>query len=110
MVLLIAMAMNAMVILQDVERMCDVLKSLGSVDVTLAVLQESKVGSTVSKLKKHSNEGVSNSAKALVKKWKRVVESSGAQGGGAAASPAGKSERSKYAPVSAGKGDACISF
>ncbi|CAM9634969.1 unnamed protein product [Pylaiella littoralis] len=92
------------VLSEDVERMCDVLKSLGSVDVTLAVLQESKVGSTVSKLKKHSNEGVSDSAKALVKKWKRVVESSGAQGGGAAASPAGKSERSKYAPVSAGKG------
>lgn len=90
---------------QDVERMGDVLNHLGNVQVTLAVLQESKVGATVSKLKKHSNEGVSNSAKALVKKWKRVAEASGVQGGAAAASPAGKPERSKSAPVSAAKGD-----
>lgn len=84
--------------------MSDVLKSLGNVDVTLAVLQESKVGATVSKLKKHSNGGVSNSAKALIKKWKRVAEASGVQGGTAGASPGGKSENSKPAPVSAGKG------
>lgn len=92
------------VVFQDLERMGDVLKSLGNVDVTLAILRESKVGATVSKLKKHSDEGVSNSAKALIKKWKKVAEASGVQGGTAAASPAGKSEKSKPAPVSAEKG------
>ncbi|CAM9647741.1 unnamed protein product [Laminaria digitata] len=49
--------------------------------MSLALLRESKVGSTVSKLKKHANERVSNSAKALVKKWKKVAEASGVQGG-----------------------------
>ncbi|CAN0509418.1 unnamed protein product, partial [Discosporangium mesarthrocarpum] len=31
-----------------------------------------QVGATVSKLKKHSDNGVSTAAKALVKKWKKV--------------------------------------
>ncbi|CAN0020781.1 unnamed protein product, partial [Ectocarpus fasciculatus] len=88
---------------EDVERIGDVLNSLGKMDVTLAVLQESKVGATVSKLKKHADGGVSNSAKALVKKWKRVAEASGVQGApSAAAGTAGKA--GKAAPGSAGKG------
>ena len=48
--------------------------------MSLALLKESKVGSTVSKLKKHADERVSNNAKALVKKWKKVAEASGVQG------------------------------
>ncbi|CBJ32824.1 conserved unknown protein [Ectocarpus siliculosus] len=88
---------------EDVERIADVLGSLGKVEVTLAVLQESKVGATVSKLKKHADEEVSKSAKALVKKWKRVAEASGVQGApAAAAGAAGKTGKSP--PGSAGKG------
>ena len=85
--------------MQDVERMGDVLRSLDNVDVTLAVLRESKVGATVSKLKKHANDGIANTAKALVKKWKRIAEAQGVQGGaaagaGAGAATAGKSDKS----------------
>ncbi|CAM9134683.1 unnamed protein product [Ectocarpus sp. 12 AP-2014] len=88
---------------EDVERIGDVLSSLGKVEVTLAVLQASKVGATVSKLKKHADEEVSKSAKALVKKWKRVAEASGVQGApAAAAAAAGKTEKSPT--DSAGKG------
>lgn len=65
---------------QDVERVTDVLESLGGVNMTLALLKESKVGSAVAKLKKHADERVSNSAKALVRKWKKVAEASGVQG------------------------------
>eukprot|EP00904_Undaria_pinnatifida_P001037 jgi/Undpi1/10934/HiC_scaffold_3.g01460.m1 len=65
---------------EDVERVTDVLESLGGVNMTLALLKESKVGSAVAKLKKHADERVSNSAKALVRKWKKVAEASGVQG------------------------------
>ncbi len=88
---------------QDVERIGDVLSSLDKVGVTLPILRESKVGATVSKLKKHANEGVSSSAKALVKKWKKVAEASQEGGPGnaaAAAATPGKSEK----PSSSGKG------
>lgn len=87
--------------------MGDLLGSLGDVGVTLAVLRESKVGATVSKLKKHADERVSNSAKALVKKWKKIAEASGVQGGGAAAAAAtpGKSDRSYFGSGAAGKGE-----
>lgn len=81
--------------------MSDVLGSLDDVGVTLAVLRESKVGATVSKLKKHANEGVSNRAKSLVKKWKRIAEASGMQGGGAA--PAGAAGASAATPVKSEK-------
>lgn len=77
---------------EDVERVCDVLGSLEGVDMSLALLKESKVGSTVFKLKKHADERVSNSAKVLVKKWKKVAEASGVQGAAKAkkaASPKG---------------------
>lgn len=85
--------------------MGDVLRSLHSVDVTLAVLRESKVGATVSKLKKNANDGVSNSAKALIKKWKRIAEAEGVQGSAAAAATPGKSEKtSRPSPATAGKG------
>ena len=93
--------------------MGDVLRSLDNVDVTLAVLRESKVGATVSKLKKHADDGVSNSAKALVKKWKKIAEAEGVQGGAAAAAGAGasaaatpgRSEKpSKPSSASTGKG------
>ena len=56
------------------------LGTLAGVDMSLALLKESKVGSTVAKLKKHANERVSNRAKVLVKKWKKVAEASGVQG------------------------------
>lgn len=39
-----------------------------------------KIGASVAKLKKHADDGVSNSAKVLVRKWKRVAEASGVQG------------------------------
>lgn len=81
------------VVLKDEERINDVLESLGNVNMSLAALRESKVGASVSKLKKHANQGVSNRAKALVKKWKKVAEAEGL----AAAKKAEKSE--------AGKGD-----
>lgn len=65
---------------QDEERMSDVLASLQGVEMTLSMLQESKIGASVSKLKKHTDERVSNRAKALIKAWKKVAEMSGVQG------------------------------
>lgn len=88
--------------------MGDVLSSLGRVHVTLSVLRESKVGATVSKLKKHANEGISSSAKALVKKWKKIAEESGVAGGAAAsaaASIAASGKSDKPSSGSAGKGE-----
>ncbi|CAM9631609.1 unnamed protein product, partial [Ectocarpus sp. 13 AM-2016] len=89
---------------EDVERIGDVLSSLGKVEVTLAVLRESKVGAMVSKLKKHADEEVSKSAKALVKKWKRVAEASGVQGApAAAAGAAGKTGKSLLGSAEKGR-------
>lgn len=54
-----------------VERCRDVLSHLNDCQVTLAVLTETLIGATVNKLKSHKDLGAT--AKALVKKWKKVA-------------------------------------
>lgn len=85
---------------ENLERVSDLLKTLGDVAVTLSMLKESKVGATVSKLKKHADEGVSSSAKALVKKWKKVAEASGVQATPSKAEKTEKPSQEMDIPVS----------
>jgi len=59
-----------------VERCQDILSNLNDCQVTLAVLTETLIGATVNKLKSHKDLGAT--AKALVKKWKKVAKESAA--------------------------------
>jgi len=60
----------------EVESVKDMLQQLGSLDVTLDVLTKTLIGTVVSKFKNHPHLGPP--AKALVKKWKKVVKEEGA--------------------------------
>lgn len=55
----------------DVEQCQDMLKQLDDCDITLDVLTSTLIGTVVSKFKKHDQLGPS--AKALVKKWKKIA-------------------------------------
>jgi len=55
------------------ERCRDILEQLDAHRMTLAILTETLIGATVNKLKAHRELG--RTAKALVKKWKKVVAS-----------------------------------
>lgn len=72
------------------EKILDILKRLGDLDMDLAILTETLIGASVSKLKSHENAEVAGAAKGLVKKWKGVAK----QGNGAA-SAASKSPATK---------------
>ena len=56
-----------------IERCRDILSSLNSCEITLAILTETLIGATVNKLKSHKE--LSSTAKALVQKWKKVAAS-----------------------------------
>lgn len=62
----------------------------------LAILTETLIGASVSKLKSHGDEDVAGTAKKLVKKWKGIAK----QGGAAAASSASKPASAKKASKS----------
>jgi transcription elongation factor S-II len=75
---------------EELEQCRDLLKRLDEFDINLDVLTSTLIGTVVSKFKKH--EEVGPTAKALLKKWKKVAsgEHSGA--------PASKKAPSKKAP------------
>lgn len=76
----------------DVGQCRDMLKQLDDCDMTLDVLTSTLIGTVVSKFKKHEELGPT--AKALVKKWKKV-----ASGEQSAAPPAAKKMLSKPAKI-----------
>ena len=71
----------------DVEQLKDMLQQLDAMEITLDILTKTLIGTVVSKFKHHGELGPT--AKALVKKWKKV-----AKGGGVAASAASSSAAS----------------
>eukprot|EP00539_Tryblionella_compressa_P005537 CAMPEP_0178753950 /NCGR_PEP_ID=MMETSP0744-20121128/11899_1 /TAXON_ID=913974 /ORGANISM="Nitzschia punctata, Strain CCMP561" /LENGTH=320 /DNA_ID=CAMNT_0020407829 /DNA_START=124 /DNA_END=1083 /DNA_ORIENTATION=- len=79
----------------DVESCRDMFQQLESFDVTLDVLSKTLIGTVVSKFKGHEELG--STAKALVKKWKKVAKDEGVAAtstSSAAASASGKSAAS----------------
>lgn len=56
------------------EKILDILQRLDRADVDLAILTETLIGASVSKLKSHDDADVAGAAKRLVKKWKGVVK------------------------------------
>ena len=70
------------------DRIVDILTRLNEVPITLAILTETLIGASVSKVKSgHPNADVAAKAKALVKKWKKLAKEGGV---GAAASSGAK--------------------
>jgi transcription elongation factor S-II len=61
----------------DSRRLADMLQQLSSVDLTIDIMAESRIGASVSKYKKHADENVAQLAKNLVKKWKRLASDAG---------------------------------
>lgn len=63
------------------ERIIDLLRGLDECPgVNLAVLSETLVGAAVSKFKSHANTDISNAARSLVKKWKKLAKQGGVGG------------------------------
>lgn len=75
----------------DVESLQDMLKQLDALDVTLGILTQTLIGTVVSKFKNHATVGPT--AKAMVKKWKKVAKGIGG-GDNAAATSAGTTSQS----------------
>jgi len=67
------------------EKILDILQRLDSVVINLAILSETLIGASVSKLKSHDDADVSSTAKKLVKKWKGVAKKSTSKPAAAAA-------------------------
>ncbi|KAL9179336.1 hypothetical protein ACHAXT_008626 [Thalassiosira profunda] len=80
------------------EKILDILQRLEKADVDLAVLTETLIGASVSKLKSHEDADVASTAKALVKKWKGIAKQ--AQNGASSASSASKPAASAASSVS----------
>lgn len=77
------------------EKIHDMLQRLDKVDMDLAILTETLIGATVSKLKSHQDGDVSSTAKMLVKKWKGVAKASASKPAAvAAAASSGKKKAS----------------
>ncbi|KAG5185244.1 transcription factor S-II-domain-containing protein [Tribonema minus] len=73
-------AMEKAVTKADAPRVCDILSQLEKVDMTVDIMAESKIGSAVSKLRKHADSRVAGQAKALVKVWKQLAQAAGVEG------------------------------
>lgn len=74
------------------EKILDILQRLEKQNIDLAVLTETLIGASVSKLKKHENAEIASTAKGLVKKWKGVANqaqaaAAAAAGGGGKSTP-----------------------
>jgi len=67
------------------EKILDILQRLEKQNIDLAVLTETLIGASVSKLKKHENADIAATAKGLVKKWKGVANQAQAKAASAAA-------------------------
>ncbi|KAL7460203.1 hypothetical protein ACHAXS_000666 [Conticribra weissflogii] len=81
------------------EKILDILQRLDNTSIDLAILTETLIGASVSKLKSHDDEKVSNTAKALVKKWKGVAKKAGGE-----AKPAATAGSSSAASSASGNG------
>lgn len=92
------------------EKILDILQRLDKVEMDLAILSETLIGASVSKLKSHADANVASTAKKMVKKWKGVAKQAGASvsspkpaassGGGAKkASRQGQLKRSSSAGI-----------
>mmetsp|Transcript_9021 Transcript_9021/g.12839 ORF Transcript_9021/g.12839 Transcript_9021/m.12839 type:complete len:308 (+) Transcript_9021:282-1205(+) len=79
---------------EAVERCQDMLGRLDEYDITLGILSETLIGTVVSKYKAHGTLGPS--AKALVKKWKKLAKQGGV---------ASNNNSSAKIPKAAGSGD-----
>ncbi|KAL7440846.1 hypothetical protein ACHAXM_007517 [Skeletonema potamos] len=69
------------------EKILDILQRLEKQKIDLAVLTETLIGASVSKLKKHENADIANAAKGLVKKWKSVANQAQAAAAGGGKAP-----------------------
>lgn len=58
---------------QDESQINDILSHLGSLPLTLEILQATKIGVNVNKLKKHSSTEISSLARSLILKWKSAA-------------------------------------
>lgn len=67
----------------------DILAALGEVKMNVEVLQKTKVGLTVNKLRKASDKEVGRKAKTLLKTWKTLLSSGGAASSSSAPPPSG---------------------
>eukprot|EP00970_Alexandrium_tamarense_P006831 scaffold1201_cov199-Alexandrium_tamarense.AAC.5 len=56
------------------EKILDILQRLDKEKIDLAILTETLIGASVSKLKAHSDTNISISARGLVKKWKNIAK------------------------------------
>lgn len=83
------------------EKILDILQRLEKQNIDLAVLTETLIGASVSKLKKHDNTDIANTAKGLVKKWKGVANQAQAA---ASATPTPKKNGSENNSSSGGGG------
>ena len=75
------------------EKILDILQRLDNVEMDLAILTETLVGASVSKLKKHEDEDVSAIAKKLVKKWKGIAQGAASAASKPAASSNGSAKK-----------------
>ncbi|XP_062847416.1 transcription elongation factor A protein 3 isoform X2 [Trichomycterus rosablanca] len=76
----IAKKLDKMVSKNNMEGAVDLLKELQNFNMTLKLLQETRIGMSVNRIKKHcTNEDVVSIAKILIKNWKRLLESSHSQ-------------------------------
>ncbi|XP_048357326.1 transcription elongation factor A protein 3 isoform X2 [Sphaerodactylus townsendi] len=72
--------LEKMVSRKNTEGALDLLKKLNNFTMTIQLLQTTRIGVAVNTVRKHcSNEEVVALAKILVKNWKKLLESSGAQ-------------------------------
>ena len=80
----------------NTEKMLDILKRLDNVEMDIAILTETLIGATVSKLKSHNDGDLAITAKKGVKKWKGVAKASASNP--AAAASAKKSNKPGQQP------------
>ncbi|KAI5106368.1 transcription elongation factor A protein 3 isoform X17 [Silurus meridionalis] len=76
----IAKKLDKMVSRNNTEGALDLLRELQKFDMTLKLLQDTRIGMSVNGIRKHcSDEDVVSLAKILIKNWKRLLESSHSQ-------------------------------
>ncbi|KAJ1454286.1 transcription factor S-II-domain-containing protein [Pelagophyceae sp. CCMP2097] len=75
----------------DAERTLEVLRALDGVSMTVATLQQLKIGAVVAKFRKHDDSAVAEMAKALIKNWKAVATKAGVATEKKPATPRGES-------------------
>jgi len=61
----------------DESEVLDIFERLSGLPINVAILVETKIGSTISKFKSHGSEKIPKQAKALVRKWKDIAKREG---------------------------------